>query len=214
MFDDRHDGDLEPLGDLAERVTGLHDVEEVRGRHGRGRGGRRGCRGLDRRQSLLGGRIGGSAGDRDHGEHCGDGRVCRDIAGRFISTKSTRRTLVGPARDSCDVLSGVVTAPLSERDRLPLSRSVDRIPVPGSGHPAREYHLDANGLQIAVHEWGDDRRTSLLLVHGGFDFARTYDVFAPNLADGGWRVVGLGSARPRRQRTRRALLWEAECATR
>ena len=29
----------------------------------------------------------------------------------------------------------------------------------------------------------------MLLVHGGFDFARTYDVFAPKLAAGGWRVV-------------------------
>ena len=29
----------------------------------------------------------------------------------------------------------------------------------------------------------------LLAVHGGFDFARTYDVFAPLLAAGGWRVV-------------------------
>ena len=44
----------------------------------------------------------------------------------------------------------------------------------------------------------DSRRTSgatparrrCLLVHGGFDFARTYDVFAPRLADAGWRVVG------------------------
>ena len=28
-----------------------------------------------------------------------------------------------------------------------------------------------------------------LLAHGGFDFAGTLDVFAPMLADGGWRVV-------------------------
>ena len=43
-------------------------------------------------------------------------------------------------------------------------------------------------------------------VHGGFDFARTYDLFAPRLAAGGWRVVSVGPARPRRQRTRRAVL--------
>jgi pimeloyl-ACP methyl ester carboxylesterase len=60
---------------------------------------------------------------------------------------------------------------------------------PGAVHPARQYHLDANGLQIAVHEWGDADAPPMLLVHGGFDFARTYDVFAPKLADGGWRVV-------------------------
>ena len=29
----------------------------------------------------------------------------------------------------------------------------------------------------------------LALVHGGFDFSRTFDVFAPMLADAGWRVV-------------------------
>lgn len=29
----------------------------------------------------------------------------------------------------------------------------------------------------------------LLLAHGGFDFGRTFDVFAPLLAGGGWRVI-------------------------
>ncbi len=29
----------------------------------------------------------------------------------------------------------------------------------------------------------------MLIAHGGFDFAETYDRFAPLLADGGWRVV-------------------------
>jgi len=55
--------------------------------------------------------------------------------------------------------------------------------------PAREYHVNADGLAIAVHEWGDADAPPMLLVHGGFDFARTYDVFAPKLAAGGWRVV-------------------------
>jgi hypothetical protein len=32
---------------------------------------------------------------------------------------------------------------------------------------------------IAVHEWGDESAEPLFLVHGGFDFARTYDEFAP-----------------------------------
>ena len=62
-------------------------------------------------------------------------------------------------------------------------------PVPGAEHPAREYHVDVNGLQIAVHEWGAADDPPLVLVHGGFDFARTYDLFAPKLAAGGWRVV-------------------------
>lgn len=56
--------------------------------------------------------------------------------------------------------------------------------------PAREYQIDADGVRIAVHEWGDEDSPVLMVVHGGFDFARTYDVFAPLLADEGWRVVG------------------------
>jgi pimeloyl-ACP methyl ester carboxylesterase len=40
-----------------------------------------------------------------------------------------------------------------------------------------------------VHEWGDATAPPLLLAHGGFDFARTFDVFAPLLAAEGWRVV-------------------------
>jgi pimeloyl-ACP methyl ester carboxylesterase len=49
--------------------------------------------------------------------------------------------------------------------------------------------VDAHGLRLAVHEWGDPSAPPLLLAHGGFDFARTFDVFAPLLADGGFRVV-------------------------
>ena len=49
--------------------------------------------------------------------------------------------------------------------------------------------LDLDGLRIAVHEWGDEGDDPLFLVHGGFDFARTYSEFAPRLARAGWRVV-------------------------
>ena len=62
-------------------------------------------------------------------------------------------------------------------------------PYPGAVLPDREYHLDCGGLQIAIHEWGSETAPPLFLVHGGFDFARTYDVFAPLLAAAGWRVV-------------------------
>ena len=55
--------------------------------------------------------------------------------------------------------------------------------------PDREYHVDAGGVQLAVHEWGSADADPMFLVHGGFDFARTYDVFAPKLAAAGWRVV-------------------------
>ncbi|MEO6654219.1 MAG: alpha/beta hydrolase [Ilumatobacteraceae bacterium] len=55
--------------------------------------------------------------------------------------------------------------------------------------PDREYCIDAGGLGIALHEWGDADAPPLLLAHGGFDFARTFDTFAPRFADVGWRVV-------------------------
>jgi pimeloyl-ACP methyl ester carboxylesterase len=66
----------------------------------------------------------------------------------------------------------------------------DQVTYPGVRAPDREYDLDAAGVRIAVHEWGAEQNPPLLLVHGGFDFARTFDGFAPLLADAGWRVVG------------------------
>lgn len=63
------------------------------------------------------------------------------------------------------------------------------VTFPGATAPDRHYRLDAGGLHLAVHEWGDAAAPPLFLVHGGFDFARTYSVFAPLLAAAGWRVV-------------------------
>lgn len=60
---------------------------------------------------------------------------------------------------------------------------------PGARTPDREYTIDAKGVGIAVHEWGDADAPPLMMAHGGFDFARTFDVFAPIFADAGWRVV-------------------------
>ena len=54
--------------------------------------------------------------------------------------------------------------------------------------PAREYDLDAGGVASPCTS-GATTADPLFLVHGGFDFARTYDVFAPLLAAAGWRVV-------------------------
>lgn len=61
---------------------------------------------------------------------------------------------------------------------------------PGARAPHRRRDVVSAGLRLAVHEWGDADGRPLLLAHGGFDFSRTYDVFAPLLADAGWRVVG------------------------
>jgi len=60
---------------------------------------------------------------------------------------------------------------------------------PGARAPDRTWRIDADGLGLAAYEWGDAGAPPVLCVHGGFDFARTFDVFAPKLADAGWRVV-------------------------
>lgn len=60
---------------------------------------------------------------------------------------------------------------------------------PGARRPDRRRDLHANGVRLAVWEWGDETAPPLLLAHGGFDFAGTFDTFAPVLADAGWRVV-------------------------
>jgi pimeloyl-ACP methyl ester carboxylesterase len=63
------------------------------------------------------------------------------------------------------------------------------VSYPGARRPDRRRTVDVHGVGIAVSEWGDESAPPLLLAHGGFDFAGTFDVFAPLLADGGWRVV-------------------------
>ena len=63
------------------------------------------------------------------------------------------------------------------------------ITYPGARRPDRQRTVDSHGIAIAVYEWGDATAPPLLLAHGGMDFAGTFDVFAPMLADGGFRVV-------------------------
>jgi pimeloyl-ACP methyl ester carboxylesterase len=62
-------------------------------------------------------------------------------------------------------------------------------PFSGARRPDRSYDLNGHGVRIAVYEWGDAEAPPLMMMHGGFDFARTFDVFAPLLASAGWRVV-------------------------
>jgi pimeloyl-ACP methyl ester carboxylesterase len=65
----------------------------------------------------------------------------------------------------------------------------EAVTFPGARRPDRTRTVDAHGVRIAVHEWGPPEAPPLALAHGGFDFARTFDVFAPLLAEAGWRVV-------------------------
>ena len=60
---------------------------------------------------------------------------------------------------------------------------------PNAHAPERQRRVDVGGLTLAVHEWGSAVAPPLFLAHGGFDFGRTYEVFAPLLAAAGWRVI-------------------------
>lgn len=84
------------------------------------------------------------------------------------------------------------TATTGRRTLVPVATTAPahELDFPGAEHPERQYEIDANGVSIAVHEWGDEHDPPMLVVHGGMDFTRTYDVFAPKLAAGGWRVIG------------------------
>lgn len=62
------------------------------------------------------------------------------------------------------------------------------VTMPYAEAPHRERKVDSNGVGIAVYEWGPVDGPPIALIHGGFDFARTYDVFAGLLASQGWRV--------------------------
>lgn len=70
-----------------------------------------------------------------------------------------------------------------------MSAQTDERDFPGARRPDRTRRHDAGGIGISVYEWGKESDPVLFLVHGGSDFARTFDVFAPLLAAGGWRVV-------------------------
>jgi pimeloyl-ACP methyl ester carboxylesterase len=63
------------------------------------------------------------------------------------------------------------------------------ITFPGARRPQRRWRVDANGVGIAVYEWGDPLGPPIFFMHGGFDFAGTFDGFAPLIATGGWRVI-------------------------
>ena len=82
--------------------------------------------------------------------------------------------------------------PAARENRRPLARSGGerRGHVPGrpparSAVPGRLRRASASPSASGA----SPTLRPLLLAHGGFDFVGTYDVFAPLLADGGWRVV-------------------------
>lgn len=70
-----------------------------------------------------------------------------------------------------------------------MGESSETRTFPGARPPDRTRAVDSSGLRLHVNEWGDLDAPVIGLVHGGFDFSLTFSVFAPMLADGGWRVV-------------------------
>jgi pimeloyl-ACP methyl ester carboxylesterase len=77
----------------------------------------------------------------------------------------------------------------SEQSSLPAVAEAELATFPGARGPDRSYSIYSDGLRLAVYEWGDAAAPPLLLAHGGGDFARAFDVFAPLLAERGRRVV-------------------------
>ena len=63
------------------------------------------------------------------------------------------------------------------------------VTYPGAERPARRRTVDAGGIEIAAYEWGDPAGRPVFCVHGGLDFAATWDLLGPRLAGAGWRVI-------------------------
>lgn len=63
------------------------------------------------------------------------------------------------------------------------------VTYPGARAPDRTRTVRSHEVALAVHEWGAESDPPILFTHGGFDFARTFSVFAPKVAAAGWRVV-------------------------
>jgi len=59
----------------------------------------------------------------------------------------------------------------------------------GAVRPDRARWVDSSGVRLAVYEWGEPDGRPILAVHGGFDFAGTFDLLASLLAEHGWRFV-------------------------
>ena len=60
---------------------------------------------------------------------------------------------------------------------------------PGAHRPSRTRRVDAHGVDIAVYEWGPPGNPPIALMHGGLDFAATFDLLAPLLVESGYRPV-------------------------
>ena len=64
-----------------------------------------------------------------------------------------------------------------------------RSSLPEAKRPERSRRVDVGGIEVSVVEWGQENDQPIVLAHGGFDFAGTWELFAPLLANEGFRVV-------------------------
>lgn len=71
----------------------------------------------------------------------------------------------------------------------PTRATAGDLQYPGARRPDRQRMVDADGARLSVWEWGEETDPPVVMAHGGFDFAGTYDGLAPLLADAGFRVV-------------------------
>lgn len=74
-------------------------------------------------------------------------------------------------------------------DLAPTRHEPHDFTFPGARRPDRRRMVHANGVRLAVWEWGAETAPPVLFAHGGFDFAGTYDTLAPIVADAGFRVI-------------------------
>jgi pimeloyl-ACP methyl ester carboxylesterase len=68
--------------------------------------------------------------------------------------------------------------------------SPGEVHYPGAVPPARTRFVRSLGLHLHVCEWGDPGAEPVLLTHGFYDHARSFDLFAPLLAER-YRVVAM-----------------------
>ncbi len=193
-------------GDRAERVATLDHVEALARRHRRARGGGDRDRRADRWQRLPRRLVGGAApGDRrprprasrpplhrrcspaDHGRRC---------YGRIDAHRPHATSYPRPVAPSATF---EVDYPGAERPGPPVP------PVTRTASASRS----TNGATTTPHR--------CCSCTAGMDFARTFDVFAPKLAAGGWRVVSWDHRGHGDSDSRRAVLVgrrHARCARR
>ena len=102
--------------------------------------------------------------------------------------------MTAPDRQRAAGSTGHATAPATARTTgvdpsAPPPIGPTERPYPGARRPDRSRWVDVGGLRLASYEWGDPEGPAIVMAHGGFDFAGTFDVFAPLLADAGWRCI-------------------------